>query len=284
MNKSVNGGATDTIDRLSSFLESQDALAIAVSGGVDSVTLAWIAHKALPNTCQMVHAISPAVPPEATALVKRYASQAGWHLTIIDAGEYNDQRYKDNPVNRCYYCKTNLYARIEAVTGRLIASGTNTDDLGDYRPGLQAATQHAVIHPYVETCIDKQTIRALATHCGLTDVAILPAQPCLASRVETGIPINAVDLEFINTMESMVRTQLNNGDIRCRITAKGIRLEIDPLLFDQSDQVKADLQRAGVEQMATAFCLKEKRQFIGIENYARGSAFIHKPAIAIKPL
>lgn len=273
---------TNAIARLSGYLQSQPALAIAVSGGVDSLTLAWVAHQTSPNTCKMVHAVSPAVPPEATALVKHYAQKAGWNLSIVDAGEYNDPRYKENPVNRCYFCKTNLYARIGEVTGRLIASGTNTDDLGDYRPGLKAAEQHAVIHPYVEAGIDKQTIRLIANHYGLHDVATLPAQPCLASRVETGIAIDADDLRFINAMESMLRTQLANGDIRCRITAKGVKIEIDPTLLEHSDPWHADAQRASVEQLIATYCLKEKRCFNGISHYSRGSAFIHKTVTPIQ--
>lgn len=276
--------AADALERLVQYLQSQPALAIAVSGGVDSLTLAWLAHKHSANACQIVHAVSPAVPPDATALVKQYAQRAGWQLTIIDAGEYDDPRYKENPVNRCFYCKTNLYARIRDVAGRTIASGTNTDDLGDYRPGLQAAEKHGVIHPYVEADIDKKTIRAIATQYGLTDVAILPAQPCLASRVETGIAIDANDLAFINATESMLRAKLANGDIRCRITAKGIKIEIDPTLLDQPGQCHADAQRASIEQLVSAFCVNENRRFCGIDDYLRGSAFIHKTAIPIKSL
>ncbi len=267
--------------RLSEFIVDQPPLAIALSGGVDSLTLAWAAHLARPESTIMVHAVSPAVPPDATHLVKHYAKKAGWQLHIIDAKEYQDPRYIQNPINRCYFCKTNLYARIKAVTGLTIASGTNTDDLGDFRPGLKAATEHNVIHPYVEVGIDKTTIRDLATSYGLNDVAILPAQPCLASRVETGIRIDAKDLTFINTMESMVRKQLDHGDIRCRLTSSGVKLEIDSALLGKS-ATGSEIQKTSIKQLAQELCARDHRHFIGLVPYTRGSAFVQPSPLSKK--
>jgi len=251
------------LNRLKTYLQSQPPIAIAVSGGVDSLTLAWVAHETTSATCQMIHAVSPAVPPEATALVKHYADKASWNLTIINAQEYDDPRYRNNPVNRCYYCKTNLYTRIRQVTQNLIASGTNTDDLGDYRPEIG--------------------IRQIAMHYGLKDVATLPAQPCLASRVETGIEIKASDLQFINAMETMVRQHVSNGDVRCRLTHKGVKIEIDPELFNASNQCP-EKQRENLTQKIVVLCNDEHRHFIGISDYSRGSAFIHSPIVAADKL
>ena len=89
---------------------------------------------------------------------------------MIDAGEFDDARYRANPVDRCYFCKTNLYARIRRATADPIASGTNLDDLGDYRPGLRAAAERGVVHPFVEAGIDKAAICALAPDLGLADL------------------------------------------------------------------------------------------------------------------
>ena len=83
----------------------------------------------------MMHAVSPAVPPEATERVRRTADAEGWRLTILDAGEFADRDYIANPINRCYFCKSNLYARIRRETEGPIAAGTNTDDLNDFRRG-----------------------------------------------------------------------------------------------------------------------------------------------------
>ena len=125
----------------------------------------------------------------------------GWRLTEVDAGEFADPAYRANPVNRCYFCKTNLYDRIAHVTEGPIASGANLDDLGDYRPGLIAAAEHRVRHPFVEAGMDKAAVRALARDFDLADISELPAQPCLSSRVETGIAISASDLAFVARME-----------------------------------------------------------------------------------
>ena len=112
--------------------------------------------------------------------MKAHAETAGWRLRIIGAGEFDDPDYLKNPVNRCYFCKSNLYARIVTATDAVICSGANTGDLGDYRPGLGAAAEKQVRHPFIEAGIDKPVIRALAAKRGLDDLAVLPAQPCLA--------------------------------------------------------------------------------------------------------
>ena len=152
-----SSGTSSRIAALEEVLGDMSRVAVAVSGGVDSMTLAVVAHRVLADSANMVHAVSPAVPTDATERVERYARRQGWRLERIDAGELVDARYVANPVNRCYFCKTNLYSTIAplAGTGATIVSGTNTDDLGDFRPGLAAAAEHAVRHPYVECGIGK---------------------------------------------------------------------------------------------------------------------------------
>lgn len=250
-------------------LSSHASLAVAVSGGVDSLTLAWAAAQVLGPALQVMHAAGPAVPPSATQRVRQYADQAGWQLQILNAGEYDDPAYRSNPVNRCYFCKNNLYDRIRAATNAPIAAGTNLDDLGEYRPGLTAAGEHGVLHPYVEAAMDKSAVRALAASFGLNDIAVLPAQPCLASRVETGIPIDAADLAFIDQVEITVATHLGAGDIRCRITAVGVWLELSPTLVGAGGK-----SAQSVEQLMQTLCADAGRVFAGRRSYQRGSAFL----------
>src|SRR6056297_1585803 len=163
--------------RLDAVLDSSGRIVVALSGGVDSVTLAAAAHRRLGDQVTMAHAVSAAVPTLATARVHDLATAHGWRLVTLDAGEFEDPQYLANPVDRCFHCKTNLYDAIrarfpdEALT---IVSGTNTDDLGDYRPGLRAAETAGVRHPFVEAGIDKATIRLLAAGLGLGEVAELP--------------------------------------------------------------------------------------------------------------
>lgn len=246
-------------------LVAHDRLAVAVSGGVDSLTLARAAGLLLGSRCEMMHAAGPAVPPAATARVRRHAQQAGWSLQVLNAGEYDDPAYRGNPVNRCYYCKNNLYARMRAATTAPIAAGTNTDDLGEYRPGLIAAEEHQVVHPYVAAGMNKAAVRALAAALGLHDIAELPAQPCLASRVETGIAIDADDLAFIDRAEQAVRATRTGGDVRCRLTADGVWLELsDPSSADES----------ALQTLMRSLCAGGARRFAGIRAYRRGSAFL----------
>ena len=146
---------SDDLARLVAALDRHERLAVAVSGGVDSMTLAHVAWRFARTRTTMYHATGPAVPAAARGRVEAHAATHGWPLTLLDAGEQADPRYRANPVDRCYYCKTNLYARIREATPDTIASGTNRDDLDDFRPGLRAAAERDVVHPYVEAGIDK---------------------------------------------------------------------------------------------------------------------------------
>jgi uncharacterized protein len=199
---------------------------VAVSGGVDSVTLAVLTLQQLPGA-SVFHAVSPAVPPEATRRVRRIAAERGWELTVIDAGEFDDPEYRANPPNRCFHCKTHLYGAIRARTARQILSGANLDDLKEYRPGLDAARRHGVRHPFIEASMDKPAVRALARRLELHGVADLPASPCLSSRVETGIRIETEALGFIHAVEQAVAARLNPATVRCRIRAQALVVELD---------------------------------------------------------
>ncbi|MFC6643738.1 hypothetical protein [Sulfitobacter profundi] len=163
----------------------------------------------------LCHAVSAAVPSAATARVKDFAAAWGLPLKLVDAGEFADPSYRANPVNRCYFCKSNLYGTL-ARMGPLVAAGTNTDDLSDYRPGLQAAAEHGVLHPFVDAQMSKADVRALARALGLGDLAELPAAPCLASRIETGLRVEPADLAVIDRVETLLRAALGNVTLRCR--------------------------------------------------------------------
>jgi uncharacterized protein len=256
---------------LASCLSRHAPLAVAVSGGVDSMTLAAFAHRLAAEggmgPVEMIHAVSPAVPPTATERVRARAARDGWRLTVTGTGEFDDPRYRDNPVDRCYFCKTNLYDRIRGLTAATIASGANLDDLGDYRPGLLAASERAVVHPYVEADMDKAAVRALARELGLDEVAELPAQPCLASRVETGIAIDPADLAFIDLVETRLAAVIPAGTaLRCRVTHAGIAIEVGDEATD----------RTALATLADALCRDHGRPLVGVRPYRRGAMFVHR--------
>jgi uncharacterized protein len=255
-------------DALDAALAPQAKLAIAVSGGVDSMTLAHFVHARSGTVAQMIHATSPAVPAAATARVRAHAARHGWNLTVTDAGEFADPRYRANPVDRCYFCKTNLYDRIRGLTSAPIASGANLDDLDDYRPGLVAAGERGVLHPFIAAGFTKAAVRALARAMALDDLAELPAQPCLSSRIETAIPVRPDDLAFIESMEQQAAALLPAATtLRCRITRRGVVIEIGAAGLTAA---------AAVASLALTRCAEAGQVFAGVRPYVRGSAFVHE--------
>ena len=267
-----SGGESRTA-ALERVIETIGRVAVAVSGGVDSMTLAVVAHRVLGASATMVHAVSPAVPADATERVERYARREGWRLVRIDAGELLDARYVANPVNRCYFCKTNLYSTIAPLAGAgvTIVSGTNTDDLGDFRPGLAAAAEHSVRHPYVECGIGKPAIRSIATWLGLDDLAELPAAPCLSSRVETGIAIDPEVLKAIDACERLVRDVTGAATVRCRVRRDAVVVELDDTALADLEAPRRAALAGEVDERMTAAGVSRVLRF---EPYRMGSAFL----------
>jgi uncharacterized protein len=264
---------THPLERLEAVLAAIDTLAVAVSGRVDSMTLAVIAGRHLGARAKMIHAVSPAVPPEASARVQAYAGREGWRLEVIDAGEFGDPNYLKNPANRCFFCKTNLYGTIATHTATTICSGTNLDDLADWRPGLQAAEQRAVRHPYVEAEIDKATVRALARQLELDDLAELPAAPCLSSRLETGLPVTAARLELVHAVERLIQRELGPRTVRCRLLLDGIAIQLDPAALAKIQGEPCAALRATVDQLLARHGHARPVRY---QPYRMGSAF-HRP-------
>ncbi len=261
-----------SISALQSVLDDIGPATIAVSGGVDSMTLAAVAceRHAASIVC---HAVSPAVPERATRRVKEFAQSRGWNLAILDAGEFADSDYRSNPVNRCFFCKTRLYGSIAGRSDLPVLSGTNLDDLQDFRPGLEAARMHAVRHPFVDADMRKSDVRAVARQLRLAEISDLPASPCLSSRVTTGLPIEADDLKVIERIEDAARAVLGEVTLRCRLTPNGLQLAVD-------EAVLASLSTATAEELSdrVSRLLRPQDQYVGLWRYQKGSAFVGAPA------
>jgi uncharacterized protein len=221
-------------------LSSLAPCVVAVSGGVDSLLLAVVAGRVLGPDVVMAHGLSPAVPPEDSARVRETALAEGWTLREVTAGEMDDPNYLRNPVDRCFYCKSKLYAvlgrlALTAFPGRAasLVSGANTDDLSDYRPGMEAAKRFDVRHPLIEAGMAKEDVRAVARELKLP-FAELPASPCLSSRIFTGTPVTVERLAAVAEAEGRLRREAGLSLVRCRIEGSDMRVEIDPAALADS--------------------------------------------------
>ena len=259
------------MEKLEAVLRDIGPVAVAVSGGVDSLTLATLAHRTLHGEVEMFHATSPAVPREATERVRSLAAREGWKLSVVDAGEFGDENYRSNPVNRCFYCKTNLYGALVPHTTAQIVAGTNLDDLGEYRPGLNAAKNHGVRHPFVEAGIDKKTVRVIARELHLGDIAELPSAPCLSSRIETGIAIDPAMLKLVHAAELLVSKSLTPRTVRCRVRAKGVVIELDEQSIAALDENARSILK---DAIGTLFRDGGFDYPVSLAPYRTGSAFL----------
>jgi len=269
----MNTVERDPFERLGKVLRDVGPSAVAVSGGVDSMTLAALAHQLSKDDTHIYHAVSAAVPLEATRRVRELAEEQHWNLHLIDAGELERPSYVANPIDRCQHCKDALYTAIARHTPMQILSGANLDDLSDYRPGLQAAARAGVRHPYVEARMDKAAVRAVARHLGLTTVSELPASPCLSSRVQTGIAISAPMLRGIDEAERLIRAWVDAHDVRCRVRREGIVVELDSTSLEKLDRQQRDQLGTLVSDLLSN-ARAQRFMPARFEPYRVGSAFI----------
>jgi uncharacterized protein len=272
--------APAALARLRAVLAEVDRRVVACSGGIDSLVLAVVAHRARPSSTTVAHTVTPAVPGDATVRVVAYARREAWNLEIVRSGEFDDESYLANPVDRCYHCKDHLYRALDDLavgTDRraTVLSGANLDDLGEYRPGLVAAEDHEVRHPYIEAGVGKGEIRSIARHLGLPDAG-LPASPCLASRLYTGTRVTAGRLRAIEAGESLVRERTGIGVVRCRVDDGAVLVEVaddDRSLVDDDILSEVASVMVAVEPSITSVVLDER-------GYRPGRAFVgaHGPA------
>lgn len=271
--------------RLHDALDEIGARVVACSGGIDSLLLATVAHRRDPNATTVVHTVTPAVPSDGTARVVAAGRREEWRLELVRSGEFDDERYLSNPTDRCYFCKTNLYDAIDEVRATLpqartaeaaaattVLSGANVDDLGDYRPGLRAASEHRVRHPFIEAGIDKAAIRSIARSMGL-DEAELPASPCLASRLYTGTRVSPSRLRAIEVGEAIVKGH-GAPIVRCRMRDDQVMIEVpDDARSLVTDAVVADVHAAmcAIEPSIAGVALDDRP-------YRTGRAVLHVAA------
>ena len=195
-------------ERLRAILRTHTPLLIAYSGGVDSTLLLAVAHAVLGNRVTGLIADSPSLPRASLAEALRVADSIGAVVEVVQTSELEDPRYAENPMNRCYFCKAELFSRMDAAARERgftsIAYGENADDPAHDRPGSLAAKEFSVIAPLKEAGLTKAEVRELSRRMGLP-TAEAPAQPCLSSRIPHGTPVTREALGFVERGEAIVR-------------------------------------------------------------------------------
>ncbi|TMA22312.1 MAG: ATP-dependent sacrificial sulfur transferase LarE [Deltaproteobacteria bacterium] len=201
---------------------------VAYSGGVDSSLLLALAIEALGEKAVAFTALSPAIAPDELEGARSLAKILGVRHVEKRSGELEDPRYAKNPVNRCYFCKTELYGLAEAEAKALglswVVSGTNADELADYRPGLKAADEHRIVQPLAEAGLTKAEIRELSRELGLPTWN-KPQQPCLSSRIPYGTEVTAERLDQLARSEMALRA-LGLREFRVRYHGEIARIEV----------------------------------------------------------
>jgi len=219
-------------DALAEWLRAHGRVAIGFSGGVDSAYLAVAARRTL--GAENVLAIigrSASYPAEQWATARRVADSFDVEVLELDTDEMSDPRYAANPANRCYFCKTELWGKlVPAAAARgfdTVVDGTNADDVGGYRPGMQAARENTVASPLAEVGFSKEEIRARSRALGLPTWQ-QPASPCLSSRLPYGTSVTPDRLRLIERAERAVRDLGVTGDMRVRYHDDVARIELAP--------------------------------------------------------
>jgi uncharacterized protein len=220
----------EKFEKLKTILRNTGGCAIAFSGGVDSSLLLTVAHEILDERCLAVIATSSTYPKHEYESAIQFARERKIPLVSIVSEELDIPGFRENPKDRCYYCKKELFGKIKKIADdqglAFVADGNNADDVNDYRPGLRAAAELGVLSPLKQAGLSKAEIRQLAKRYGLP-MADKPAMACLASRFPYGSPITPEKLNQVEQVESFLREK-GFKIFRARHHGEILRLELDP--------------------------------------------------------